>query len=664
MSSRDSRTIGWWSLALGAAYYLSFAAFALWDRFPIAYRDDWDWLWPAVSQPFSWRDLITLHNEHLVPMARLVARADAIRGEPSVALLASVALAAHAVMLALVTREVWRGWPSGSRLRPVAAGAAVACLSFTWQLQSVVFGAAVLFPLVQVGLVAAIVATLEATDAPGAPAGRRWWGAAALAGSCVAVASTTTGLLVPWGAAALAWRRRAAAWIIAGHVVIGLGAAAVYLVQTRVSPAPDAPVWHPPGFIEMAGFVAASFSLAAGFVHPLAGVGLGLLVLGAGAVWTWRALRASDPPTRVQWLAISLAVFGLLSAVAAAPGRAEYGLAQSVQSRYASYALGTLTGVLLLGLARAERLPARRHALVAGLVTAGLLVWLVPQIYLGLVWRAKADLVRVAGLTIATGVPAPEWRLVLHPDPARIDRVMARLSRPQAPWPEMGRRVGVMAGVASCGGEARLERFTTRGEFALIATAGAGRRAIVSDRDGVVVGLAHAMPWSATPEAAPADVARQVVLRLRDWSAPVAWRGFAQPGAGGPYHVAVLDARGTPACTLSAVTVPRVEGHVDLVTVDPGGRVTGAGWAAACGERITRVEVLVDNRPVPAVVTPGPPRPDVEGYLEARCRAVDPPALTFAVEQADWPPGRHAVAWRVSTESGAVAVTQAREFAR
>src|SRR5206468_1987373 len=79
-----------------------------------------------------------------------------------------------------VWREIRHRTPSGPR-REFLTGTALAVLFFTIQLQSIVFVAAILFPLVQAFAVIAIVCLLEATSPEPDRRKRSWFGWAAVA---------------------------------------------------------------------------------------------------------------------------------------------------------------------------------------------------------------------------------------------------------------------------------------------------------------------------------------------------------------------------------------------------------------------------------------------------------------------------------------------------
>ena len=59
-------------LVLGLAVLAVFIFFSIAARFTVPYRDDWDWLNAILTTPMSLRGLFTPHNEHVIPLARII----------------------------------------------------------------------------------------------------------------------------------------------------------------------------------------------------------------------------------------------------------------------------------------------------------------------------------------------------------------------------------------------------------------------------------------------------------------------------------------------------------------------------------------------------------------------------------------------------------------
>jgi hypothetical protein len=61
-----------WEFALGLAVLAGFIVFSIAARFTVPYRDDWDWLNAMLTTPMSLRSLFMPHNEHVIPLARII----------------------------------------------------------------------------------------------------------------------------------------------------------------------------------------------------------------------------------------------------------------------------------------------------------------------------------------------------------------------------------------------------------------------------------------------------------------------------------------------------------------------------------------------------------------------------------------------------------------
>ena len=198
-------TLAHLQLVLGFAFVLSFVFFSVWARFPIPYRDDWYWLGWLLRRPVSLRTLFEPHNEHLIPLSRLLVALQYWLEGSRTHLIFVVALTAQLVVGWIFWCEIRRRWPADKTTTAFVFGTAAVCLFFSHQLQSIVFMAAVLFPLVQVFAVLSIAAELNASE-PGKGPG--WLVAASLAAAGAAL-TTTNGLVVPLVLSFGGWARGA-----------------------------------------------------------------------------------------------------------------------------------------------------------------------------------------------------------------------------------------------------------------------------------------------------------------------------------------------------------------------------------------------------------------------------------------------------------------------
>src|SRR5262249_10040006 len=130
----------------------------------------------------------------------------------------------------------------------------------TFQLQSVVFGAATIFPLVLLWALLAFQAALNATEPR--RSSPRWLLGAAVAAIAAAL-TTTNGLVVPLIVAWLLWARRARIQTIAAFASATAIGLALYLifVATAVAASP----LPAPSAMAMLGFFLAFFGTALGY---------------------------------------------------------------------------------------------------------------------------------------------------------------------------------------------------------------------------------------------------------------------------------------------------------------------------------------------------------------------------------------------------------------
>lgn len=540
---------------LGFGFLIVFAAASLWAGFGVPYRDDWDWLFHTLSGPGGVGGLFVPHNEHVIPFARLLMSAQYALGGLHGRFVQYVALACYLLTVWVFWREVGRRWPDRPHWRRGVGGVVLVCLGFTQQLQSIVFAASVLFPLVQVAVTLAIVALLNATGTAPAAARRRWWGIAAV-WTGIAALSTTSGLAVPIVLAALAWWRGASWRVVAVWIAAGVGLALGYAGWVGLDKAGlgDGAVvpWDVSRIADMLAYGLAIFSAGLSFVHPGAAVVAGALVVTGVAVAGVLAIRRPGRLTRLEVFALGQMAFGMASAIMLAPGRSVFGVAQAGQSRYATFVLCAIAGLVLFFASRFDRLAFSRRvqvALVRTTVALSLLL-IVPNLYVALLWRSKADLLDLAYLSIRSGVTAPEWIESLHPFPFAVDRVLARVQASGVPVvdPRVMTAGPAPVPAASCGGRGHLEpRHPDGGLWMTGVWPPALNHGVIIDASGTIVGLSRPLPWVSAPNPSPRLVHQTVLRRVRavmDGRPDGAWwGGFAQAGAGPPYR---WVAGGTP----------------------------------------------------------------------------------------------------------------------
>src|SRR5262249_28322517 len=149
---------------VGAGFVATFVVSAFLARFRFPYRDDWDWLAWRLSGPVTLERLLVPHNEHLIPLPRLILALQFWLEKSRSDVMFAVSLIAILATAALVANEARKHDWLSSASRHIAVGFGLALLLLNWQLQSVVFAAAIAFPLVELCAVAAIVCILNASD--------------------------------------------------------------------------------------------------------------------------------------------------------------------------------------------------------------------------------------------------------------------------------------------------------------------------------------------------------------------------------------------------------------------------------------------------------------------------------------------------------------------
>lgn len=667
-------------VAIGIGYLALFVGFSLWARFEVPYRDDWDWMLAVLTGPGGWAGLLQPHNEHVIPLARLLMSAQLATGGLSGHLIQYVALGCQLGVIWLFWSEVSRRWSGQPAWRWTVGGLVLVCLSLTQQLQSTVFAAAVLFPLVQFWTTLAVVAWLQADEArrSGSDRARLWWWGSVV---CVAAAaaSTTSGIVAPALLGLLAWLRggrvrEVAGW---GSVTLALAVAYVGWVGVGVPTAGSGSVepWAPPSATALVSYALAVLSAGATYAHAVAAILLGVIVLAASAVVLLTALRRTPALARIEMFAVAQIVFGLACTLMVTPGRAQFGILQGSQSRYATFVLCVWAALLIFAASRASRGARVDHAPAPPIQWAAIslsLLLVVPNLYMGLLWWAKADNLNAAHLAVRSGVPDPVWLKTLHPLPVVIDRTLQAMSSRGMPVVDAAMRT-VMGPLpaAECVGTGRLVRQSRGGALVFDGHWSSSlTRGVIIDAGGAVAGFAQPSPWVREPAPSPAQVHAAVIRGLRgsssspDTAQP--WIGFAQAGSGGPYRFVGAAGAGAPDCVAALPVTSAVYAALDRIDAGPANVLHAAGWAFACGEELSAWTVTIDGQPLdPALVrvVARVPRPDVDAAFANACVPTGPAGVHLEARPGVLSPGSHTATLRVVSVSGSADESEPVVFA-
>jgi hypothetical protein len=530
---------------VGLVFALSFFAFAAWARYDIPYRDDWDWLQLLLSGPPTFAKLFTPHNEHLIPLPRLLFSLQYAVGGAGGRLLFAVALLSLSTEAFAFWREIRKRWPGEASL--FVFGAAAVLLFSTFQLQSFVFVATAAFPLVQAAAVMAIVTALDASEQGSS---QRPILFAAIA-STAAVFSLTNGLVVPLVVAGVLWVRRAPTSIVflfGAMTIVSIGAHLVLV--PRVLPTHPIGVSNPAPLVP---FFLAFFGVALAAVSvPLASA-VGAVMIAGGLFAGSRVIVDRERTFRVEIFAIAVMAFTALSIAMIAFGRLQFGGGQAAQSRYSTCTLAYAAALAVWAFSYADRKgPSWRSPIIMRIVLAVSLVALPIDLFIGTVWRVKADNVSAAALAVRSRTHDDEWVTALHPIPETVYGLAERL-RPRNDAaivdPLIGKSLGESGTLTVCQARPQIVPLPN-GALRLTGVAEAGAaQGVVLDRTGIVRGLVRRAPIVATP--APSE--RDVIIQTWQWltsrnSHSRQWLGFADGGGERPYRfVAVSDGR-RPVC--------------------------------------------------------------------------------------------------------------------
>lgn len=515
------------------------------------YRDDWDWFrWLLGATSVS--SYFVPHNEHVIPLARLLLQGQyRLEGSNGYTMLA-VSLASLAGVVLLTLREIGRRWPADAVTRRWVSGVSLAFLCFAWQLQSMVFPAAVLFPLVELFALASVTCLLNAGELAGGRRGR-WLGLSALC-AVAAMLTTTNGLPVPIVLALVAGGRRMGWRVVAGFMALAVAAVGLYVAFVLSGPhAAGGRLSDMPSTWVIAAFFLAFHASLVAQVTASGGVVLGAVLFLLGLYVVATALWHRDRP-RVEYFAVGILLFTMASAALGAPARGSLGIVQVAQSRYASFVQPYWMALFLVAVSRSAPERLRRFAAPALIASVSALG---AQAVIGAVWVAKADNVATAGLALRSGGGDDEWLMTLYPSAATPREVAAALVADGdrtlgGPLPQLP--PDLVAGLTACVATARVTPVPAGSGLRLHASVlGTHTEGVILDRAGHTVGLARRAPVADTPNPSPMDVARAVGRTLR---APTPeqppWIGFAAVGAGAPYTLLVLDMGAAPVCGVHA----------------------------------------------------------------------------------------------------------------
>ena len=401
---------------LGLAVLAVFIFFSIAARFTVPYRDDWDWLNAILTTPMSLRWLFTPHNEHVIPLARIIhAWQYRLEGGQGWALFV-IAVLAQLGIGAIFWFEIGQRWSGDARL--FLTGLVTVFVFSTFQLQSIVFPAAILFPLVQLFALVAFTALLNAP--PDATSRRtRWVGAATLA-TWLAALTTTNGFAAAPALALIAWRQQQRPRLVAGFAALTVAFGAAYLLLVGApwqhGPPPAGQQWSSPSAGALASYFLTFYGSALAYASIPAAIAVGTLLFLLGVFAVLRTSLDGARAPRLEWFAAVTMIFAMASDAMATLGRAQFGPLQAAQSRYGTYAFVYHGALILWWFSYAQRRRLLNHTrALAWTILLGSAALVPANVLVGTVWKAKADNITAAGLAVAIGVDDDEWIATLHP---------------------------------------------------------------------------------------------------------------------------------------------------------------------------------------------------------------------------------------------------------
>ena len=537
-TDRGLRAIARVQLALAVLFAVSFVVAVFAARTPYPYRDDWDWLAWRLDSPLSLSRFLSLHNEHLPLIPRLIFVVQFWIEKSRHDVMAVAALIEQLLVVAIIVNEARRhAWPSNVE-RTIAVAAGMSLLFFSWQLQSMLFATTITFPLVELFAVLTILCVVN---------GR---GVGAFVASLLAMGTTSPGLFVPLVAAVVAFARRARAAFVVAFALLFLAGLTAYamLIRSYYVPALRA------SFSQTLGLFFSFFASFASYRWPVVGLAIGVIVFGAGLFVLWPVLRRSASVSRLEQFAGGIVLFTMATALAIASARAGFGVGQGAQSRYATFVLPYWCMAWLVLWARVCRsgaLVARRAiAAVALLVTLALLPL---HLLTAIVWRAKSDNVSAAALALRSSVEDDGWLRTLHPQIALVTDTVARLRAAgdaSFEMPPFSMSASETRALPACPASFLALPLTKSGDYELRSSLDvSGNRGYVLDEMARLVGLARPAPLVTSTEPSHRDVITAVLRELRHRSPPQ-WLGFSHSLSQAPAMV-IIERDATPVCRAS-----------------------------------------------------------------------------------------------------------------
>jgi hypothetical protein len=533
-----------------------FLVFAAAARFRVLYKDDWDWIVPLLKH-VRFSDYVSyVANEHIGVVPRALMWLDhRLEGGPG-PLTWAVGLGGYLLTVAtLVGHEYRRADLPLSTARSLA-GTTLSLLFFTYDLQVFLSPAGVTIPLAIVLAVGAITAMIHASRRFDRGTGATWWLLAAAGLATGSILSSGQGLATPFVLVALALVARAPRAVPVSIAFLAGSIVTVWLYVRAAGIQIHSTDGHSIGRLIVFGLAFLGGPVSYGSVA--AGALLGAAALATGLNEAFLVARRGRTASSCQLLCVGIVVFVLLNAGMTTMARAQLGVAQAAQSRYSLFAMLHLSAVLALWTIRMSESPAgqRRIRAVYAFVLVLMAAALPIDLFVGAVWWAKAENARTATLALRVQVPDLEWIRTLHPDPARLHE-WSRLgigvdpigsfpvgSDGLLPHPAAPRSLSWCRGELSLEGEPNRE-YGTAGQFFRMSgelRAPPAALVILEDNRDAVQGLAQRVPIVSVPDPSYAQVIAAVWRFVRQGGRrKPEWFGFAQPGAGPPYHAFVID---------------------------------------------------------------------------------------------------------------------------
>ena len=540
--------------AIGLIVFGLFCVFSMAARFTVPYRDDWDWLNAMLAAPASLQWLFAPHNEHVIPFARLMHLLQyRVEGGQGVTLFLMAVLSQVAIG-AVYWREVWLAWTGDWRL--FLTGLVTTILFSTFQLQSIVFPAAIIFPLVLLFGLLATVAILNARDNP-ARSGA--WTLAAMLATFGAIASTTNGFAVPIIVGIVALRQQKRPWLAVCCLAVAILCGVAYVVHVGVpwhqlSPPAGQPGGAPP-LLDITAYFLTFYASALAYASIPAAIVVGTVLFVIAVFAVARTLLDGRAAPRIEWFAAAVMLFAFASDAMASVGRAQFGAIQAAQSRYGTFAFAFHAALALWIASRVRRqghLSVLRSAAVP--MVAASLALIPANAFVGIVWKAKADNIAAAGLAVSVGVVDDEWIATLHPLTNVVyeaSRRLAAVQDPVASDEKIGHAVEQPSSIVCASGALEMTTipsgFGWRLNGSLVPGATAG---LVVDGSGTIVGRLRGAPLITKPNPMEPEVVSLVVDAYRHGKRASGFLGFARRGSGPPYMVYPTDAGQRPMCRL------------------------------------------------------------------------------------------------------------------